>query len=160
MKIKLMITLASIILMSTFIGCTDDRGNSISNKSENASFYGIYTFEEVSYLSALSSSTIDYKNQQMAGTKFTIEADLFKIESAENTYEIKSPNYVKEEIPKDFNSLSDVRSFIGNEVKYQYSIHPSHWRLYVSSDCLWIASYADNTADGSEIIMEIYKLSK
>jgi len=34
------------------------------------------------------------------------------------------------------------------------------WRSYVSSDCLWIGTYVDNTADGSEIIMDIYKLSK
>jgi hypothetical protein len=160
MKIKVLFTLISIILISAFFGCTDDRKNSFSNVSKNSSFYGLYTFEEVSYLSRLSSSTIDYKNEQMAGTKYTIKADLFKIESAKYTYEIKSPNYLKEEMPDEINILSDVRSFIGNEVQYQYSIYPSHWRLYVSSDCLWIASYADNTADGSEIIMYIYKLSK
>ncbi|MDF2592824.1 MAG: hypothetical protein K0S75_2290 [Clostridia bacterium] len=160
MKIKVMTTLVSIILMFTLFGCSNDRINSTSNESKNASFYGIYTFEEVSYLSGLSSSTIDYKNEQMAGTKYTIEANLFKIESAESTYEIKSPNYVKEEIPEDINILSDVRSYIGNEVECQYSIYPTHWRLYVSSNGLWISSYADNTADGSEIIMDIYKLSK
>ena len=34
------------------------------------------------------------------------------------------------------------------------------WRLYVSSDCLWIGKYNDNTKNGSEVIMYIYRLSK
>lgn len=93
----------------------------------------------------------------MAGTKYTIEADLFKIESAVDTFEISSPNYIKEDIKGDSSPLPDV--------KYQYTIHDrddgkSNLRLYASSDCLYVASYVDNTADGSEIIMSIYKLSK
>ena len=135
-----------------------------SNKDKQ-NFYGAYAFEKVSYLSGLSSSTVDYVDEKMAGTEYAIKADLFKIESADNTVEISSPNYVREEIPNDFSILSDVRGFIGNEAECQYTIckkdgSKTHLRLYVSSDSLWIASYADNTADGSEIIMYIYKLSR
>lgn len=138
---------------------------SCCSKSDKQDFYGTYTFEKVSYLSPLSSSTIDYINERMVGTKYTIEADLFKIESADNTVEISSPNYVKEEIQNDLSTLYDVHTLDGNEVEYQYTIcnidgKKANWRLYVSSDYLWIASYVDNTANSSEIIMSIYKLSK
>lgn len=133
-----------------------------SNKED---FYGTYTFKEVSYLSPLSSSTVDYINQQMAGTKYIIEADLFKIESTDNTVEISSPKYVKEKITKKCGLLSDIHSIIGDEALYQYTIYnkdgsKTHWRLYVSSDYIWAAAYSDNTINGSEVIMRIDKLSK
>ena len=127
--------------------------------------YGAYTFDEVSYLSPLSSATKDYVNSQMEETKYTIKEDLFKIESKDYTVEFSSPKYVKEEISNESSILSDVHTFIGSDVDYQYTIYDKDGnktkrRLYVSSDCLWIGTYVDNTADGSEIIMDIYKLSK
>ncbi len=133
--------------------------------SSDQSIYGTYTFDEVSYLSALSSSTKDYVNSQRKGTKYIITEDLFKIDSTDYTFELSSPEYVKEEIPSDPSILSDVHTFIGNYVDYQYTIFDNDgsrtkWRLYVSSDNLWICTYIDNTADGSEVIMDIYKLSK
>lgn len=127
--------------------------------------FGEYTFEEVSYLSPLSSSTKDYVNSQMEESKYTIKEDLFKIESTSYTVEFSSPEYVKEEIPKESSELSDVYSFIDSDVDYQYTIYDkdgnkTKWRLYVSSDCLWIGTYNNNTVDGSEVIMYIYRLSK
>jgi hypothetical protein len=145
-----------LILLLCLSGC--------SNKDKQA-FYGTYTFDKVSYLSPLSSSTIGFVNEYFKGSKYTIETDLFKIETPDSTFEIKSPNYVKETIPDDINELSNVRSFIGNdEVEYQYTIYnndgnKTYWRLYISSDCVWIARYQDNLANGSDIIMNIYKLS-
>jgi hypothetical protein len=138
---------------------------SCSRNSDKQGFYGIYTFGEVSYLSLLSSSTTDYMNERMAGTKFTIEADLFKIETSDNTVEINSPSYLKEEIKNSLPTPSDVYAGISDDVKYQYTIYKkdgtkTNWRLYVASDNVWIGSYVDNTANGSEIIMYIYKLSK
>ena len=153
---RVFILIAGLISLVCLSCCSN------SNKQD---FYGTYTFEKVSYLSPLSSSTIGYINERMVGTKYTIEADLFKIESADNTVEISSPNYVKEEIQNDLSTLYDVHTLDGNEVEYQYTIcnkdgKKANWRLYVSSDYLWIASYVDNTANSSEIIMSIYKLSK
>lgn len=150
---RVYVIIVCLMLFVSLVGC----GN-----NDKQDFYGRYTFEAVSYLSPLSSSTIDYLNKQMKGTVYTIKADLFKVESSNNqkSMEISSPDYIKGEIPKNPSSLSDIRSFIGKDVKYQYTIGMSHKRLYVSSDGLWVASYADNTADGSEIIMDIYKLSK
>ena len=135
-----------------------------SSESEK-NFYDVYTFDEVSYLSPLSSSTKDYVNSQMEEAKYTIKEDLFKVESTDYTVEFSSPKYVKEEISKETSLLSDVYTFIGSDVEYQYSIYDkdenkTKWRLYVSSDNLWIATYNDNTVNGSEVIMYIYKLSK
>ncbi len=150
---KTFLIIAGLIILICFVGCSNN---------DKQDFYGVYTFNQVSYLSPLSSLTVDFLNKQMEGTKYTIKADLFKIETdrMDNSIEISNPNYVKEEIQKDVSPLFDIRSFIGNEVAYQYTIGTTHMRLYVSSDCLQIASYADNTANGSEIIMYIYKLSK
>lgn len=139
-----------------FVGC--------GNKDKHG-FYGTYTFKEVTYLSPLSSATIDYLNKSMAETKYIIEKDSFKIESGNDTFEISSPNYVKEDVQVDESPLFDGRILQENEIKYQYNIKnkdgsKTNWRLYASSNYLWIASYVDNTANGSEIIMSIYKLSK
>ena len=150
---KAFVVIAGLILLLSSVTCSNN---------DKQDFYGIYAFEQVGYLSPFSSSTIGYLNKIMVGTKYTIKSDLFKIESKNiyNSVEISSPKYVKEEIPNDVSKLSDIRSFLGKKVESQYTLDTIHKRLYVSSDCLWIASYADNTADGSEIIMDIYKLSK
>jgi len=123
--------------------------------------FGVYTFEEVSYLSPLSSSSKDFMNRQMEGSKFTVREDLIKIESLGYTVEYSHPKYVKEKIPDETTLFSDVRTFIGSDVDYQYTIYDKDdnktmWRLYVSSDCLWIGNYNDNTQNGSEIIIYIY----
>lgn len=149
--------LTAALLLSVFLsGCAGKGGESI---------FGVYKFKEVSYLSPLSSSTAEFLNEKMKGSKYTINEDLFKIETPGHTVEYSSPEYVKEDIPDEVTFLSDVYSFIGKDVEYQYTIHDKNgietmWRLYVSKDCLWIANYTDNTKNGSEIIMYIYKLSK
>jgi len=129
---------------------------SCSRNNDEQDFYGTYTFEEVSYLSLLSSSTIDYMNERMTGTKYTIEADLFKIEALDNTVEINSPNYIEEEIKDSIPTASDAYAAISEDVKYQYTIYKNdgtktNWRLYVSSYTTWIGSYVDNTVNGSEV---------
>lgn len=154
MRRMLMLTVGLMVLVF-LSGC--------SNGCEQ-SIYGVYTFEEVSYLSPLSSATKDYVNSQMEETKYTIKKTLFKIESTNYTVEFSSPKYVKEEISNESSVLMDVYTFIGSDVDYQYTIYDkdgnkTKWRVYVSSDCLWISTYVDNTSDGSEIIMDIYRLS-
>lgn len=147
---------AGLILLVFLSGCSSEGEQNI---------FGVYTFEEVSYLSPLSSATKDYVNSQMEESKYTIKEDLFKIESTSYTVEFSSPKYVKEEISGKSSVLSDVYTFIGSDVDYQYTIYDkdgnkTKWRLYVSSDCLWIGTYNDNTVNGSEVIMDIYRLSK
>lgn len=150
-----------LILMAAFIllilsGC--------SSKSEQ-SIFGEYEFEEVSYLWPLSSSTKNSINRQMEGSKYIINEDLFKIESEGYTVEYSSPKYVKEKISDESTMLSDVKTFIGNDVEYQYTIYDEYenktmWRLYVSSNDIWIGRYNDRTKNGSEVIVYIYKLAK
>ncbi|MDP4088791.1 MAG: hypothetical protein Q8930_05910 [Bacillota bacterium] len=159
---KVLILIAGFIALILFGVCSYNPKND---------FYGTYNFEKVSFLSPLSSSTIDYANEKRKGTRYTIEADIFKIEAADHVVEINSPKYVKEEVhvdsskAPDFSALSGTKALIENKIKYQYTIYnkdggKTHWRLYYSSKGLWIASYVDNTADGSEIIMELCKLTK
>ena len=140
-----------------------------SNKDKQ-DFYGVYTFDKVSYLPPESSSTIDFVNKYFKDCKYTIEPDLFKIEFPDHTLEIKSPNYVEEAIP--IREIDTVRSSIGNnEIVMQYTIYNNDgnntsWRLFVSSDCAWIALYQDERpvitqGQGKYYInMSIYKLSK
>ena len=140
--------LFTMVFSIVFISC-----NSNTNKQE---FYGTYTFDKVSYLSPLSSSTTDYLNKQMTGTKYMITEDLFKIESLNNIIEVRSPKFIKEELPQNSDSLLDARTIDGIKVKSQYSIFEkngdkTHWRLYISSDYIWVSSYVDNTANGQEI---------
>jgi len=152
---RILILMTSLILL-VLAGC--------SSKSEQGIF-GEYTFEEVSFLSPLSSSTKDSINNQMKGSKYIINEDLFKIESEGYTVEYSSPKYVKEKISDESTMLSDIKTFIGNDVDYQYTIYDKYenktmWRLYVSSNDIWIGKYNDHTKNGSEIIMYIYKLTK
>lgn len=147
---------AGLILLVFLSGCKG---------GDDKNIFGVYTFDEVSYLSLLSSATKESVNRQMEGSKYTINEDLFKIESTEYTVEYTSPKYVKEKIPNESSVFSDVHTFIGNDVDYQYTIYDQDGnktmlRLYVSSDCLWISKYNDNTKNGSEVIMYIYRLSK
>lgn len=155
----------SFILLVGLVGCSKSSKQDVYNTNTFDKIYGTYTFEKASYLSPLSSNMIEALEKEMAGKKFTIQADIFKAELRKDKAEIDSPQYVKEEIPKATKSFSDVRSFIGKKIDYQYTIYTkdgekTNWRLYISSDSLWISSFADNTSDGSEIIMYIYKLSK
>jgi hypothetical protein len=143
---------------------------SVFSSKDKQDFYGVYTFDKVSYLPPESSSTIDFVNKYFKGCKYTIEPDLFKIEYPDHALEIKSPNYVEEAIP--VNEIETVRSSIGNdEIVTQYTIYnndgyKTSWRLYVSSDCVCIALYQDERPvimqkQGKYYInMSIYKLSK
>ncbi len=132
--------------------------------NESSDFYGTYIFESIDYQSPVLSTTIDYVEERMRGTKYTINEKVFKIESPEITEEFKSPKYIKEELPENPDALSDVCSFIGDGVKWQININTkegekTRYRLYLSKDSLWVAFY-NNTPNDSEIIMYIYKLSK
>jgi hypothetical protein len=145
-----------LIILLSLIACND---------KDEYNFFGTYTFDEISYLSGLSSTTKDYREEQLAGTKYIINEKQFKIENANDTVDIASPDYVKEEIPTDNTIFSDVSTFIDENIEVQYTIYEkdgskTNLRLFFSTNNLWISSYVDNTADGSEIIMDIIKISK
>ena len=100
----------------------------------------------------------------MAYSKYTVEADLFKIEGKDFTFEVSSPSYVKEDIQYDISPLLDDQILRDNMLQHQYVIkdkdgNKTLWKLYVSPDNLFVASY-HNSAYGSEVIWEIAKLSK
>lgn len=127
-------------------------------------YYGTYTFDELIYLTGLSSSTISYANQVRADTKYTIEADLFKIEGKEINVDITSPSYIKSQV--QFNSLPSFDQHIikDNGLKYQYDIkdkdgNKTMWRLYVSGKDIFVASYR-NSAYETEFIWDVAKLAK
>ena len=127
-------------------------------------FYGTYTFDELIYLTALSSSSLDYANKTMVDTKYTIEADLFKIEGRDSNVEISSPSYAKEDVQFDISPLFDDHILQDHGIKYQYDVmdkdgNNTNWKLYVSPEGLFVASY-HNSSYGSEVIWEIAKLYK
>jgi hypothetical protein len=137
---------------------------SFNGNADKQDFYGTYTFDELIYLTGLSSSSIDYANKTKADTKYTIEADLFKIEGKEFNIEISSPSYVKEDVQFDSSPLFDDNILQHNGFRYQYDIkdkdgNKTKWRLYVSAEYLFVAFY-HNSSYGSEVIWEIAKLSK
>jgi len=132
--------------------------------SSLSDFYGNYTFKEVSVLSPLSSSTIGAKNEQNAGTAYTVTAELFEIRGPDHTVTVPNPVYEPCELPgKDDilnQGLKDYAS--ARRIDAQYRIldengNRMHLKLYTSStypDRIWIADYADNTADGTEILVQ------
>jgi len=127
--------------------------------------FGEYDFKEVDYLSLLSSSSVDFLENEMEGTKFLVEENLFKIELDDNIFEIIEPNYIKEDIPSNPGAMLDIRKILDGEAEYQYTIYSkegekTYKRLYTSQDSIWLASYVDNTADGSEIFLYVYQLSR
>jgi hypothetical protein len=143
-------------LLFGLIGCGDDGMKDL---------YGTYIFEEVSYISPLSSSFENSITERMTGTEYIVGADLFRIGYADDPVEINMPVYKKEKPFKGLNMISDIGPSFDEKVIYQYTIYTKndtaiHQRLYVSQDHLWIASYTDNTADGSEIIMHIYMITR
>lgn len=148
------VLLLSIIITVIFLtGC-----------GQKSDYYGTYIFESVDYQSPVLSSTADYIEEIMRGTKYTVTEKEFKIESPELTEEFKSPKYIKGELPANPGPFADVYSFLGDEVKWQIDIlteegEKTRYRLYASKDSLWVSFY-NNTPDGTEIIMYIYKISK
>lgn len=153
--VLLIVGLVAIIILIILSG---------NDNAEKQDFYGTYTIDKLIYLTGLSSSSLDYANNTMADTKYTIEPNLFRIESKEFNVEISSPSYVKEDVQFNSSPLFDDHILQDNRILYQYDINDkdgnkTKWRLYVSSECLFVASY-HTSAFGSEVIWEIAKLSK
>jgi len=129
----------------------------------------IFEFDELLYLSPLSSSTFDYAENRMKDTKVTFYSELFKIDySNEDDYEILQPKYTEEEMTDDMirafgKSTMEKVSISEYKAKYRYTIftndnQKTNFCFYVMDGQLWLSSYADNTADKSEITMYIWKL--
>lgn len=146
-----------LILAFTFLGC--------SSKNE---LYGEYEFDELVFLSPLSSASADYLTELMEGTQYKFEKDSFQIITSDHTYEVKDPIYTRikmdEELVKAFeDSTFSMMSIDEYKDKYQYFISSEgndkvNYYLYSMDGELWIASYVDNTASGLSILMNIVKL--
>jgi hypothetical protein len=176
--------LFSVILLFVFPGCKDSTNSDLSPTEINAStgniinptdlqfsdFSGGYKFLHVSVMSALSSSTIEYQNEQMAGTTYTISNDLFEIRSKDSTFTVEKPRYEASglsNIEKDHALNQDIRTFVTTfDVDEQYTIlkangDKAYYKIYTSSkdpDQIWLADYNDNTQDGTEILVQSVNL--
>ena len=127
-------------------------------------FYGNYTFKEVSVLSMLSSATIDYANERRIGNTYTVTGDLFEIRGKDSVFTVEKPNYEAYGMPGNEDIMNrDGRNFAkAYQVDAQYKIlkengDPAHYKIYTSSkypDRIWLADYNDNTADGTEILVQ------
>jgi len=107
---KIWILAIGLILLVFLSACRGEDGKNI---------YGVYEFEEISYLSTAISVSKEYVESYMKGTKCNIKEDLFKIEFKGKTIEFLSPEYIKEEIFREASTLSDIYTFIGNDVDCQ-----------------------------------------
>lgn len=130
---------------------------------------GSFEFNELLYLSPLSSMTFDYAKNRMMGTKYTISDDGFMIDYPDgDDYVLPDPIYTKETMTDDMvrtfeHATMEKVSTSEYTQKYRYSIYTNdnrktNFHLYVMDDELWLSSYADNTADKSEIVMYLWKL--
>lgn len=130
---------------------------------------GTYEFDRLIYLSPLSSSTFDYAEGQMKGTKFTIGDELFEINRpGDEDFSLTKPGYGKEMMTEEMvrafeKSTFNTVSISEYKEKYRYTIYSEDGRktnyyLFVMDGQLWLSSYADNTADKSEITMYLWKL--
>lgn len=132
---------------------------------------GAYEFDGLLYLSPLSSSTFDYAESRMQGTTFTIREELFEINYPEQErYIIEQPTYTREKMTEDMILAFEKSTFekvLISEYKEidRYAISTqdhiqTNFYLYAMDDQLWLSSYADNTADKSEITMSVWKLKR
>jgi len=152
-KILLCSVLSFFIIL---VGCSSEQKNNI---------YGEYIFEEVSYLSLLSSSSKDGIKEMMKDSTYNIQEDLYKVQSSELNIEVVSPKYVKEEIDPDSFALFDSDYFRLSNIKSQYSIYDQDGNktssiLFVSSNDMWITTNAHVAPNGQLVIFSIIKLSK
>lgn len=140
------------ILLISLTGC----------KSEFNNLYGNYVFDEVTCLSPLSSSTKDYTTEIMSGTKYIINEDVFKVEGSDYIVEIVSPSYVEDDDLYESPLLFGLDDFF-KKTENRYVVvdsddNETDWRIYTSSDSIWISSRVNNAPNGPLIIFEIYKL--
>jgi len=151
-KILLFSVLSLFIVM---VGCNSNGKNDI---------YGEYTFEEVSYLSPISSMLKDTLKENMKDGKYIIQKDLYKVQSSELNIEIVSPKYVKEEIDMDSLIIFETDFFRMNNIKSRYYIYDKDGNktnsvLFVSPNDLWISTRTNLTPDGQLIVFNMIKLS-
>ena len=156
--------------IATSVITTSEITTSEIASSENTSvlplsdFYGNYIFEEVSVLSPLSSASIGWKNEQSAGKTYTIREDLFEMRSADHAITFENPTYELCEVSgegdginKGFTNYTSARRVDAAYKILDENKEPTHFKLYTSSeypDRVWISDYCDNTATGTEIIVQ------
>jgi beta-lactamase regulating signal transducer with metallopeptidase domain len=138
---------------------------------ENERTEATYGFEKLLYLSPLSSSMFEFAENRMKEAQCSIGADHFSIDNPKEKehYEVTNPIYVKSELTEkmaaDFEESTFGKISVADySVKQRYKIRTegnknTNYCLYVMDNELWLASYTDNTADGSEITMALWKLS-
>lgn len=146
-----------------------ERFNYYAPTTQGATEIDVFEFDELLYLSPLSSSTFDYAENRMKGTKCIITNELFELDYInEDDYKILNPKYTEEKMTGDMirafekSTMSQVLISEYKE-KYRYTIYDEENRktnfyLYAMDGQLWLSSYADNTADKSEITMYLWKL--
>jgi Antirepressor regulating drug resistance, predicted signal transduction N-terminal membrane component len=130
---------------------------------------GTYRFDCLAYLSQLSSSSFDYAENAMKGALFIIGTDRFEIDYPDkDDYVLKNPVYKMTQMTDDMvrsfeKSTMNQVSISKYKVKYRYDIYTNdnkktNFSFYLMDHELWLVSYSDNTADGSEVTMFIWKL--
>lgn len=129
---------------------------------------GEYKFDGIIYLSMLSSATKDFREGKSKGDTYHISSDGIIIESVNNPYEYSNVVFQKEKLEIDYIKVFgniDPLSIEDYQEKYQYNIYDNenkllNIRFYLLDGELWFSHFVNNTADKSEIIFDILKLTK
>jgi hypothetical protein len=151
------VTIFGIILLANLI---------TPGLSPMSAYFDRYSFAEVQILSGLSSSTIDYMNEQKSNNTYTISAELFEIRGADHTITFAKPVYQPCPLPKGSEVLLAGTGFETWMAQYKidaaYKVLTAdgdqvYRKIFTSSaypDYVWLADYNDNTANGSEIVVQ------
>ena len=159
MKKRVIGFLIGILLLFTVISGFADNGSDV---------YGNYEYQDLIFLSLLSSSTWDYHQEQMQHTRVTIECDLFSV--ADGSFRIVNPTYEKHEMDRAQMDafkralwMTDESVPISPDFRYvvlDADGNKAGYYLYASGSSLWVAKYVDNTNDNQDVITYIYSLEK
>lgn len=128
--------------------------------------YGEYGFSDLVAVSALSSMSADGMRLQKQDAACTLKSDLFELKLPFRTIRIERPVYEPAVLPADDTILvlinsEEIQTVIKSFDAAYYVINDEGdkigFKIYLSSrhpDKIWIADFADNTADHSDIIVQ------
>lgn len=131
---------------------------------ELADLYGEWRFAALAHQWAGAAQTGDAAASEMEGTVFGITEKSFLVSGGQN-WSVENPRYILHPLEEPTGAFDDVRAYLGDEVLGYYAVLSEGgtvqpYRIYFSRDTYWVTSFRDNTADGSVILYDIYRIER